>query len=308
MSPPLDLRQLRYFVAVAEELHFSRAARRLHMSQPPLSQQIHRLETELGVLLLQRTKRRVVLTEAGRVLLAEGKRILREVDQAVEAAQRTSRGEAGHLAIGFVSSAPYEMLPATLGAFRRQYPRVQLSITELNSTVQVDALLDSRIDVGLVRTPLDHGLGVVLETVAREHLVVALPRDHPLAQHTRVRLAELADSPMVTTPRSESVAFYDAIISACHLSGFSPDIVAEASQASGMVALVAAGSGAAILPASTARIQLPDVVYRPIAPPIFHLDLAVAVRAGERAPLVQRFLETVHDAVRTTPLTAYTPA
>jgi DNA-binding transcriptional LysR family regulator len=301
----VELRQLRYFVTVAEELHFSHAAERLHMSQPPLTQQIQRLEAELGVRLFDRTTRRVRLTDAGRILLDDGARILTQVDRAVEAVRGAGRGDRGRLVLGFVSSAPYEILPVALDLYQRRFPEVQVKVAEMTSNAQVEALREGHIDVGLLRSPLESPEGVSIETVARELMVAVLPRAHRLAHKRRLGLAELAEEGFIVSPRSDGPGYFDALISACQRAGFSPAIVSEASQAPAIVGLVAAGIGISVLPASVIYLQLPGVVYKWLSPAPFELELAVAHRAETESRLVSNFLAVLREAVRAVPLRAF---
>ena len=200
----MELRHLRYFVAVAEELHFGRAARRLEMAQPPLSIQIQRLEKELGVKLLERTQRHVGLTAAGRVFLERARRVLEQAELAVHAAQRAGRGETGSLAVGFVGSATYGVLPEVLRLFRRRFPDVDLMLYEMGSTAQQRAVVEGRLHLGLIRTPRDNaGLDEALaqQVVQREPLVVALPKGHALTRLETLPLIQLAAEPFILFPR-----------------------------------------------------------------------------------------------------------
>src|SRR5208282_909817 len=194
----MELRHLRYFVAVAEELHFSRAAERLHMAQPPLSQQIRQLEDELGVQLFERTRRRVQLTDAGRVVLEEARRALVQADRVVAAAHRAAEGAAGFLRVGFSSSAPYTTLPAILRAFRAQFPGVALNLYERSTEEQIELLAAGTIDVALVRRPVENAPeSLVIKTILREHLVLAMPHDHRLRSRRSVPVRALANEPFI---------------------------------------------------------------------------------------------------------------
>ena len=302
----LDLHRLRYFLAVAEELHFGRAARRMHIRQPPLSQQIRRLETDFGVQLFDRSNRRVRLTEAGKMLLVESRRILADAERVVEAVQRASRGELGHLVIGFISSASYEILPVALGRFRERYPKVRLIVQEASSSDQIDGLRAGRLDLAFMRGPTSSADDVSVETIAVEHIVAALPKQHPLANHKTVSLASLADEPFISYPRSQAKMFSQQLQAACLQEGFSPNIVQEATPIPAIVGLVAAGLGVAPLPASATYIGLPGVVYRRFDPPTFSLDMAVAWKTDARSELVQAFLEVLREAMQHSALSAFT--
>ena len=196
----MELRHLRYFVMVAEELHFGRAAARLHISQPPLSQQIKQLETELNVLLLRRTNRRVELTDAGKQFLVEARRVLAQVEQAVQVAQRTHRGEIGHLTVGFVGTAAYQIVPLILQRYRQTYPEVTLTLREMATPEMRVAITMGEIDVGLLRAGVEEP-NVATELLLQERLVVAMARGNPLAaQHQGVTMASLATEPFVMFP------------------------------------------------------------------------------------------------------------
>ena len=225
----MELRHLHYFITVAEELHFSRAAQRLHISQPPLSQQIRDLEDELGVKLFERTKRQVHLTEAGKVFLELSYLVLAQLKQAIEATQQIGRGEVGRLAIGFVDSAMYTLLPGILRVFREQFPAVELRLHELTTAQQIQALYDKQVDVGIVRSAIiEPGLSV--ECLLPESLVLALPETHPLSAQTQVSLSTLADELFILFPAKMGPVFYEQIITICQQAGFRPKVAQEAVQ------------------------------------------------------------------------------
>lgn len=291
----MELRHLRYFVAVAEELHFGRAAERLRMAQPPLSQQIKRLEEELGVELLRRTKRRVELTEAGEAFLREASLALSQVDVAAEAARRADRGETGTLSVGFVGSAAYEVLPEILKAFRERYPEVEVGLEELTTAQQVRALGEGRIEVGFVRPPVGED-GLEVETVLREPLVAVLPSDHPLSGQEDVSLGALAEEPFVMTPRRLGPSFYDRIVGACREAGFSPRVVQEAIQMQTIIGMVAAGIGVALVPASEGNLSRRGVVYKPIHDEGLEVELAMAWVPEAPSPTLRAFLRIVRES------------
>ncbi|MEZ2278761.1 MAG: LysR substrate-binding domain-containing protein [Microcoleus sp.] len=224
----MELRHLRYFIAVAEELNFTRAAEKLHMAQPPLSQQIQQLETELGFQLFRRTKRTVTLTEAGQVFFEESKKILLQLDRAIQLGQQTNRGELGQLTIGFVSSASHNVVPAILQAFRTLHPTVKLELREMTTNQQLHQLREGQIDIGFIRPPVDEGINS--EIVFREPLIVALPQTHQLADRAQVELRQLSAEPFILFPRSLAPGLYDRIISFCQQAGFSPIAAQEAIQ------------------------------------------------------------------------------
>ena len=292
----MELRHLRYFVAVAEELHFGRAAARLHIAQPPLSQQILRLEAELGVELLRRNRRSVQVTDAGRLLLEHAKPLLAQADHLEQLLRHASQGEVGRLSVGFVGSASYEALPRILREFRDRHPQVELRLEELTTAAQASALNGGRIDVGLVRPPVDSSLE--LTPLVEERLVAALPDSHPLARRKRVPVAALADEPFVLVPRRLGTGLYDDVLAVCREAGFSPHVVQEASEMQTIVSLVSAGIGVSLVPQSVETFSPPRVAYRPLSGPNASLEIALARRPGDRSPLVERFREVAVAAFR----------
>jgi DNA-binding transcriptional LysR family regulator len=285
----VELRHLRYFVAVAEELHFHRAAARLHMSQPPLSQQIRALETELGVELLRRNRRRVDLTEAGSAFLGEAREILARVQHAGDLARRVARGEVGKLSVGFVGSAMYATLPEILRAFREEHPDVELQLRPFPTAPQLQALRDGRVDVGFLRPPVGSS-GLEIETIQRETIVVALPRSHPLAHAASVGITQLQNETFVLLARTESPGVYDSLaLTLSELAG-NPRAVQEADDMQTLIGLVAAGIGVALVPISVSLLHRPGVVYRPLSGRAPTVELALAWRSGPLSPVVAAFL------------------
>jgi len=271
----IDIRKLFAFVAVAEELHFGRAAQRLHVSQPPLSLTIRALEDELGVRLLRRTSRRVALTEPGRVLLEEARAILQKLELARRRTAEAERGERGSLALGFITPVIYGPLPELLQRYRTHYPRVELVLRESTGDVQLEELERGKLDAALVAAPLPDARFSRL-SLLREPLVAALPRTHPAARGKgALRLSQLRDQPFIAFPRGSAPGLFDQIVGFCARAGFSPRIEQEAVQHQTIVGLVSAGLGVAIVPASIAKLRRPGVVYR---------------RFSERSPLVETLL------------------
>lgn len=295
----MELRHLRYFVTVAEELHFGRAAQRLQMAQPPLSQQIRQLEAELDVQLLYRTKRTVRLTDAGQVFLREARHLLLQADQAIAIAQRADRGEVGRLILGFVGSATDSILPVILKAFRQRFPHVQLILHEMTTAEQVEALHNNRIQLGFLRPPLNDE-DLILETVLQESLMVALPEAHPLATQTQVSLVSLAEQPFVLSPRHLGAGFYDQIYRLCQQAGFTPQVAQEAIQMSTIVSLVAAELGVALVPASLQNWQRVGVVYRPLADSTPQIELAISWRQTDTSPVLHQFIEQTRAIISST--------
>lgn len=261
----IELRHLRYFIAVAEELHFGRAAARLNISQPPLSQQIQLLEQQIGARLLARTNRSVSLTAAGKQFLADSRQILSMVDEAAARAERLWLGEAGELRIGFTSSAPFiSAVSTTLSSFRRHYPDVHLQTREMNTREQIAPLNDGALDLGLMRnTPLPDTLA--RQAILREPLLAMIPQDHPLAVRASVSLAELAAEPFVFFDPQVGTGLYDDILGLMRRYGLAPVVTQAVGEAMTIIGLVAAGLGVSILPASFKRVQLAEMRWVPIA-------------------------------------------
>ncbi|GAQ00003.1 aromatic hydrocarbon utilization transcriptional regulator CatR [Leptolyngbya sp. NIES-2104] len=288
---------MRYFVTVAEELHFGRAAQRLQIAQPPLSQQIRQLEQELGVELLYRTKRTVRLTEAGLAFLQQARQILVQSEQAIEIAQRASRGEVGRLAIGFVGSATCSLLPDVVRSFRRQFPDVRLLLHEMTTSEQVAALHDDRIQLGFLCPPIsDDELSV--ETVLQESFVAVLPEAHPLATQTQLSLASLAEESFILSPRHLGSGFHNQIIRLCQQAGFSPQVAQEAIQMQTIISLVAAELGVALVPSSLQTLQRAGIVYKPLEDQTLDVKLAVVWQSANTSPVLHQFLAQSRAAAR----------
>lgn len=260
----IELRHLRYFIAVAEELHFGHAAARLNISQPPLSQQIQILEQQVGARLLARTNRSVSVTPAGRQFLADSRQILNQVDEAAARALRLHQGETGELRIGFTSSAPFiKAVSDTLSSFRQRYPDVHIQTREINTREQIAPLNEGTLDLGLMRnTPLPETLA--WEVILREPLLAMVPRNHPLATRTAVSLHELAQEPFVFFDPHVGTGLYDDILSLMRRYQLTPRIAQEVGEAMTIIGLVAAGLGVSILPASFHRVQLSEMCWIPI--------------------------------------------
>jgi DNA-binding transcriptional LysR family regulator len=287
----MNLQQLRYAVALAEELSFGRAALREGVRQPPFSQQIGKLEEELGVRLFERTTRQVRLTAAGEAFVAQARTSLAHAELAAEAARRAGRGEAGRLAIGFVGSATNLTLPRVLRRFRARYPGVQVELRELTTAQQAEELRQGLLDVGLLHAPLAGPAAEVLSTrtVARELLLAAVPSGHPLAARAPLPVSALAGEPFVMFPRRYGSALYDRITAVARAAGFEPVIVQEAVQMQTIVGLVAAGIGVSIVPESVARLRRGDVVFRPLSPATRVVTLDLTWRTGDQNPVVRNF-------------------
>ena len=273
------------------------------MSQPPLSVQIRKLESELRVELFVRNRRGVSLTAAGHSLLADARAVLERVDRAAERARRAADGEAGEIRVGFVGSAIYALVPEALRTFRAEHPRVQVALRELGGELQLEEIAGDRLDVGFLRTPATHA-GVRVERLVEEPLLVVLPVAHPLAAGADVSLDQLGGEPLVLFPRVQAPGFYDELIVQIRRGGGTPMIAQEAAETQTIVALVAAGIGLSLVPASTRRLARPDVAYRPLRPPLT-AGLAVAYRHDDCSPLVGRFLDVVRASEKTVPHRAH---
>lgn len=293
----MELRHLRYFVAVAEELHFGRAAEKLHIAQPPLSQQIRRLEEELGVRLFERTRRRVQLTHAGHAFLEQARHTLAQAAQAIRVARKADQGEVGQLAVGFVDSAVYHALPPVLREFRERFPQVELVLRELGAADQFQLLHDGRLHAGFVRSSIDDP-ALTQKTLFDEPLIAALPRTHELARRESVCLRDLSADPFVIFPRALGAGFYDQIVSLCRKAGFSPRVVQEANEMQTIVSLVAAGIGVAVVPASIRNLRMEGVVYLNIRKPLARTAMTVAWRRDDSSPVLKAFQQVIRGFIR----------
>jgi DNA-binding transcriptional LysR family regulator len=297
----MELRHLRYFQAVAEEKHFGRAAHKLHMAQPPLSQQIKQLEDELGVTLLQRTTRRVDLTPAGEAYLVRVRAILQAVDAAGDEAVRIGSGLEGRLVIGCVGSATYSLLPALARALRERMPGVDFAFRgEMLSPDQHDALRDGSVDLALLRPfrELTDDPGITVSPLREEKYVVALPEGHRLAGRSKVRVADLRDEALIVHSGHGRSAMYDAVSALCRDAGFEPTIRHEVAETSTLVTFVAAALGVAIVPEPVSQLVVAGTVYRPLASRA-RMELVAATRADDDSALLARALRVLHAQVTT---------
>lgn len=290
----MKLRHFRYFVVLAEELHFGRAAQRLGISQPPLSQQIHALELSLKARLFERTNRRVELTEAGRALLVEARATIDQAERAVMIVGQAQRGEIGELKIGFTPSAPLiAPFTATVVAFRNSSPRVRLVLNEQVTTEQIDALLERRLNIGFIRSPATPDLPEALAAIEiyREPLAVFMRADHQLARRGRaIPLEALANEPFVFFPRGSGTSLYDQVFALCRKAGFNPRIDQEARGNATILGLVAVGLGVSILPASLRGIAVADVACRKISPAGQPTSMWLIHRRHDQSPASKTFV------------------
>jgi len=289
----MELRHIRYFLAVAEERNVTRAAERLGIGQPPLSQQIHALEDEIGVRLFRRTGHGVVLTEAGEAFAIDARRIVEDARAAIENAQSAGRGEMGQLNIGFTGSAAFNPVVSKLiRAYRQSYPYVVLTLAEGN-TAQLLAWLDGgTVDVAFVRLGSQSPAGVEFNHIAIEPMRAVLSSAHPLAKKKKIALSALAQDPFVMLPRVASPTLHDVIVGACREAGFEPIAGQQAPQLSSVVNLVAAGFGVSLVPASVCQIQVEGVAYREVSGKTIPIRLALASRIEATRAKTANFIET----------------
>lgn len=291
----IELRQLRYFLAVAEEMHFGRAAQRLNMTQPPLSQSIQQLESALGdVALFHRTSRSVALTAAGIALLPEARRILQQTAALPDLMRRAASGSSGRLSLSFVSTADYSVLPPFLREFRESYPDVEIDLREATTDVQVDDLMQSRIDVGLLIPPLPDKAKVQLDyfPLLSEPLILAAPKGlKALRGKQKVDLQAVVDMPLIIFPRRIAPAFHDAILACYHDAGLTPHIGQEAIQMQTIIGLVSAGMGIALVPQSVSNLKRPGVDYKMLAQKTPLVETGLAWRRDNTSPVLRAFIE-----------------
>ncbi|HUA81113.1 MAG TPA: LysR substrate-binding domain-containing protein [Dyella sp.] len=288
----LELRHLKYFVTVADELHFGRAAERLGISQPPLSQQIHALEQRLGAKLFERKGRGIVLSSAGSALLPRARTLLTQAERAAESVARSQRGELGELHLGLMSSGPFTVVvPRVLARFRERLPDVRLVIHEMATSHQIDALEQGLIDVGVIR-PDTLPSGIKAIELFKDSLTVVMHSSNPLAaKEGPIAIDELANEDFIFYQRSLGVRLYDEVIALCTRAGFNPRILYEVRELPTIIGLISGGFGVAVLPGSVQRMMVENVVYRPVA----HMEAATAVwaiyRNDANDPMVHAFLD-----------------
>ena len=298
MNAPIELRQLRYFVAVAEELHVGRAALRLNMTQPPLSQSIQGLEALLGAKLFIRQKRGITLSEAGHALLPEARRLIKECQALPELVKSAALGETGTLSLAFISTADYGLLPPVLREFRKNYPKVQLSLREATSDVQLEALRLGQIDLGLLIPPVPDKLSNILnyQTIMSEPLILAAASDAPwLKNRKHVSLTATQGQPLIIFPRAIAPAFYDAILGCFQQVGITPEIGQEAIQMQTIIGLVSAGMGIALVPQSVSNLKRPGVLYCGLTQATPQVETGIAWRKDNHSPVLQAFIALLTD-------------
>lgn len=302
LARQLDLRLLRYFVAVAEEGNLTRAAARLGIQQPPLSQQIQHLEAALGVSLFERLARGMALTQSGAALLDEALALFTQIDRVVARVQGVGRGQRGNLATGFTSSAAFHpIVPIVIQEFRRKLPGVVLALHERSTAELIEALRDRQLDAAFVRLPVGQPTDLMLESLFEEEMLVALPSIHPMAgskSARRLALSELADESFVLYRRPSAPGLYDAIIAACRAAGFSPRIEQQAPRMLSTLSLVAAGLGVTVVPESISRVTLDGVAYRRLSRATeFRVPLYLAYRMDNRSAATDHLIAQVRECV-----------
>lgn len=281
---------MKYFIAVAEELHFGRAAERLHMAQPPLSQQIKKLEEELDVELFNRTRRKVELTPAGKLFLDEARLTVQQAERAQRIAVEAKEGIRGRLRVGFVTSACYSILPILIRRFRQEHPWVDLEMLEMTPQQQIEAMEQGTIDAGLLRPPVGPGC-LLTTTLFEEPILVALPSDHRMANENAISLKSLAEESFVMFPRHHGPGIYDVIMKACHEAGFTPHVSYSPNQMQTLLAYVAGGLGIALVPQSLFVFHPGQIVYRPLKGKPVRVELAMISRRSEENPQLKAFQE-----------------
>lgn len=296
----MELRQLRYLQVLAEELHFGRAAQRLGIAQPALTQQIQSLERDLGARLFQRTKRSVHLTIAGRLTLEQATRTLEQAERTATVARKAGRGEQGSVEIGYVGSAAFSgILSKITFDYRKTNPDIELHLHELDITQQVDDVHNGRIDVGFIRPPVRQWPdGMTSLTLSREPIIIALPKGHPLGRRRAVPIAALANESFITTYFEEGVGFHAQVAAMCRAAGLAPRITQRGRQFAAITSLVGAGLGVAFVPDTLRNLRVPNVIYRALEGAKGTTDLALIFRKSEQAPAVVSFIAKARQFIR----------
>jgi DNA-binding transcriptional LysR family regulator len=292
----MELRHLRYFIAVAQHLNFSEASRRLHVAQPAISQTILDLEEELDVKLLLRTRRKVELTTAGNAFLSEAVEIVRRSERAKTIAQRVGGGEVGYLNIGFMPSATAPFLPGLIAAYKRRFPNVEMLLYEMSPTQQLKALDERRIDIGFTRSvPSQRTKEFNSEKVYDDRLEIALPLAHPIAREQMVELKTLARERFVEFHRHGAPGLFDEVISTCRLAGFSPNVICEPDLMSSVMLFVESGLCISLVPGCVRNLNHPNAVFRPIKPSSARIPLCAVWAKDLHEPVLECFLEVLRS-------------
>ncbi|MDR6665052.1 LysR substrate-binding domain-containing protein [Rhizobium sp. 1399] len=290
-DPGFELRHLRYFVTLVEERNFERAAARLGIAQPGLSQQIRSLEKIVGTPLLDRSRRGVQLTHSGETLFQEARKVLAQTEATVAAINRAGRGESGRISIGYVASAAYSgAVVGSIRDFKRHYPHVEVELQEMELRQQLQRIADGLLDFGYIRAPAPIPPGVSVQVVLREPLVAMVSADHEFSERAIDTLARLADNTFITPRQPPEVGFHRNTLQACREAGFEPSVKAIAHDFTEIAALVGIGTGIALVPQSMSRVELPDIHYRPLQSVTVTSDVAIAYRKGESSPATKAFI------------------
>ena len=288
----MDFKQIRYFLALAIDLNFTRAADRLHISQPPLTRQIQQLEANLGVLLFERTTRGVALTQAGLVFLEEARKIVALTDQAKNKTRLTHQGQLGRLDIGIFGSATLNVIPTLLIELRKTHPDIKISLQNTTKIQQIEAVREKRLDIGFNRV-FPEVTDLAVETVLVENLFVAMNKNHPLARRRVLVVKDLINQPLILFPNNVYPTFADKVVSLCRNEGFTPNVAHEVEDVMTCIALVSADLGLSVVPASAVGLQLPDVRYHLLRSANATVDLSCVYRKDNSSPVLKAFLDIV---------------
>lgn len=296
----VDLHHMRQFAVVAEELHFGRAAQRLHMTQPPLSQSIRRLEEALGFKLFERTRRKVELTPAGRVFLEEARRTVTQADEAIRLARRAASDDLAEISLTFVSAALYRVLPAALREYRKRFPQVAIKLDERPTDAQLTDLRAGAVDLGFLHPPLEDAAGLEVRSVHRDTIVAAVSRDSRFATLTTLGLHDLAEEEFVLFPHRQGPVLHNRIVASCRTAGFIPRIAQEARQMHTILSLVAAGMGVSLVPDGARTMRVDGVAFVALngLPTDLVWELAIAWRPKTARRALREFVRTVQGATR----------
>lgn len=295
----MELRHFKYFVAVAEELNFGRAAARLHVVQPAVSKQVSNMEKELGVQLFYRNKREVRLTEVGRLFLEDARKVIEQAERAVATVDRAAKGEIGQLTVSFISPATLSVLPPIVNAFKKRYPEVELDLCKLTTAEQMEALQDGRVQLGFVREPAFHmNDGLNSMTVLEEPVLLALPENHPFSTSMKIPLKMLSEEPFIMFSSRLEPGLYERYMQIFREAGFIPKVIQETSHIQAILGFVASGLGLMLTPASLQKLGRDGVVYRELQEPPPEVELAaVWRREDDHLPVLKSFVDVVRDTV-----------
>ena len=289
----MELRHIRYFVTVAEELHFGKAAKRLNISQPPLSQQIQKLEYELGTTLFRRTKREVALTKPGQIVLKESYRFIEQANRIKRLAKRAEAGEIGEVIIGCILSACFEVLPAMLDILRKKHPNVGFAVHEYDTADALPALINGTLDLALVRLNTVNS-PLAITPLKEDNLLLAMPSGHAFSKQNKININDVKNETFIMFSREVSPVFYDYIMGALNHAGFSPELIHKTNSIQTQTAFVASGLGIALVPSTTKRQHLPGIVYRELDTPIPLIDISLVWNPQIASKLIHSILETMN--------------